>query len=115
MSSLFHRSGLMSGMWKRSMAKLVRHRRSKGPETDRPSLKPPRHISTLPSRMVGFDGDPHGVTDTGECGDAEGDEHHFEQCELASHAVILGRRRDLPCAGSSVDSRLYRSQQPSER
>ena len=39
--------GLMSGMWKRSMARLVRHRRPKGPETDRPSLKPPRHISTL--------------------------------------------------------------------
>jgi hypothetical protein len=41
------KSGLMSGMWKRSMAKLVRHRQPKGPETDRPSLKPPRHISTL--------------------------------------------------------------------
>ena len=39
--------GLMSGMWKRSMAKLVRHRQPKGPVTDRPSLKPPRHISTL--------------------------------------------------------------------
>jgi hypothetical protein len=40
------KSGLMSGMWKRSMAKLVRHRQPKGPVTDRPSLKPPRHIST---------------------------------------------------------------------
>jgi len=29
------------------MAKLVRHRQPKGPVTDRPSLKPPRHISTL--------------------------------------------------------------------
>jgi hypothetical protein len=29
------------------MAKLVRHRQTKEPETDRPSLKPPRHISTL--------------------------------------------------------------------
>jgi len=29
------------------MVKLVRHRRPKGPVTDRPSLKPPRHISTL--------------------------------------------------------------------
>jgi hypothetical protein len=27
--------------------KLVRHRQTKEPETDRPSLKPPRHISTL--------------------------------------------------------------------
>src|ERR1700722_1017522 len=39
----------MSGMWKRSTAKLVRHRQPKGPVTDRPSLKPPRHISTLQS------------------------------------------------------------------
>jgi hypothetical protein len=30
--------GLMSGVWKRSMARLVRHRRTKGPETDMPSL-----------------------------------------------------------------------------
>jgi hypothetical protein len=29
------------------MAKLVRHRQTKEPETDRPSLKPPRHISPL--------------------------------------------------------------------
>ena len=39
--------GLMSGVWKRSMAKLVRHRQPKGPDTDMPSLKPPRHTSTL--------------------------------------------------------------------
>jgi hypothetical protein len=47
--------GLMSGMWKRSMAKLVRHRRPKGPVTDMLSLKPPRHISTLQrhTRLVG--------------------------------------------------------------
>ena len=32
------------------MARLVRHRRPKGPVTDRPSLKPPRHISTLLKR-----------------------------------------------------------------
>jgi hypothetical protein len=43
---------LMSGMWKRSTAKLVRHRQPKGPVTDRPSLKPPRHISTLQSLSV---------------------------------------------------------------
>ena len=29
------------------MARLVRHRQPKGPVTDMPSLKPPRHISTL--------------------------------------------------------------------
>jgi hypothetical protein len=29
------------------MAKLVRHRQTKGPETDMLNLKPPRHISTL--------------------------------------------------------------------
>src|SRR5258708_21153594 len=39
--------GLMSGVWKRSTARLVRHRQPKGPDTDRPSLKPPRHTSTL--------------------------------------------------------------------
>ena len=31
-------SGSMSGRWKRSMARLVRHRRTKGPETDRSRL-----------------------------------------------------------------------------
>ena len=31
-------SGSMSGVWKRSMARLLRHRQTKGPETDRPSL-----------------------------------------------------------------------------
>jgi hypothetical protein len=31
-------SGSMSGMWKRSMVRLVRHRQTKGPETDRPNL-----------------------------------------------------------------------------
>ncbi len=40
-------SGLMSGVWKRSMAKLVRHRQPKGPDSDMPNLKPPRHTSTL--------------------------------------------------------------------
>jgi hypothetical protein len=28
----------MSGEWKRSMARLLRHRQPKGPETDRPNL-----------------------------------------------------------------------------
>ena len=31
-------SGSMSGMWKRSRVRLVRHRQTKGPETDRPNL-----------------------------------------------------------------------------
>jgi len=31
-------SGSMSGNWKRSTAELVRHRQTKEPETDRPSL-----------------------------------------------------------------------------
>jgi hypothetical protein len=31
-------SGSMSGEWKRGMARLVRHRQTKGPGTDRPSL-----------------------------------------------------------------------------
>jgi tRNA-binding protein len=32
------------------MAAPVRHRQTKGAETDMPSLPPPRHISTLPYR-----------------------------------------------------------------
>ncbi len=31
-------SGSMSGRWKRGMVGLVRHRQTKGPATDRPSL-----------------------------------------------------------------------------
>src|SRR5215831_1221965 len=31
-------SGSMSGRWRRSMARLVRHRQTKGPATDRPGL-----------------------------------------------------------------------------
>ena len=31
-------SGSMSGMWKRSTVRLVRHRQTKGPATDRPHL-----------------------------------------------------------------------------
>jgi hypothetical protein len=31
-------SGSMSGMWKRSKVNLVRHRQTKGPETDRGHL-----------------------------------------------------------------------------
>ncbi len=31
-------SGSMSGVWKRSMMELVRHRQTKGSETDRPHL-----------------------------------------------------------------------------
>src|SRR5512135_2405740 len=39
----------MSGVWKRSIARLLRHRRPKGPETDRPSLN---HRAT--SRLYTF-------------------------------------------------------------
>src|SRR5271157_2588506 len=49
--------GLMSGVWKRSMAKLVRHRQPKGPDTDMPSLKPPRHTSTLHADEMRMDAD----------------------------------------------------------
>ena len=42
-------SGSMSGMWRRSMDELVRHRQPKGSETDRLISKQPRHISTLPA------------------------------------------------------------------
>ena len=38
------------------MARLVRHRQPKGPETDMPSLKPPRHISTLRALKRGSHG-----------------------------------------------------------
>src|SRR5258708_33349146 len=42
------RPGSMSGMWKRSMVWLLRHRQTKGPETDRPHL-PHRATSRLHS------------------------------------------------------------------
>jgi hypothetical protein len=38
MCSLFDTSGSMSGEWKRGKARLLRHRQTKGPETDRPNL-----------------------------------------------------------------------------
>ncbi len=34
------------------MARLLRHRQTKGAETDRPILPPPRHIPTLPKAEV---------------------------------------------------------------
>ena len=43
-------SGSMSGMWRRSMDELVRHRQPKGSATDRLIAKPPRRISTLLDR-----------------------------------------------------------------
>jgi hypothetical protein len=45
-------SGSMSGMWRRSMDELVRHRQLKGSATDRLISKPPRHISTLPHEAI---------------------------------------------------------------
>ena len=48
-------SGSMSGEWKRSTAGLVRHRQTKGPETDRPRLN---HRATprlyFPAVAMGF-------------------------------------------------------------
>ena len=38
-------SGLMSGMWKRNRVEPLRHRQTKGAETDMFNLQPPRHIS----------------------------------------------------------------------
>ena len=52
-------SGSMSGVWKRGRVRLLRHRQTKGPETDRPSLHPSRHIPTLPLKreaVVSFEG-----------------------------------------------------------
>ncbi len=46
-------SGSMSGMWKRSMVWLVRHRQPKGPETDRPHLTH-RATSRLHRRLKSF-------------------------------------------------------------
>ena len=34
------------------MARLLGHRRTKGAATDKPNLRPPRHISTLPGNCL---------------------------------------------------------------
>ena len=39
--------GSMSGVWKRGMEAVVRHRQSKEPATAEADPKPPRHTSTL--------------------------------------------------------------------
>ena len=44
-------SGSTSGMWKRSTVRLVRHRQTKGPETDRPYLT---HRATSRLYQVGY-------------------------------------------------------------
>ena len=36
--------------------RLLRHRQTKGAESDRPPPKPPRHISTLPKKVVSHTG-----------------------------------------------------------
>jgi hypothetical protein len=43
-------SGLMSGMWKRSMAEMLGHSQTKerANREPKPQPTPPRHISTLP-------------------------------------------------------------------
>src|SRR5262245_65869872 len=45
-------SGSMSGMWKRATVEPLRHRQTKGAETDMSDLQQPRHISTLPIASV---------------------------------------------------------------
>ncbi len=37
------------------MVRLLRHRQTKGAATDRPNLRQPRHILTLPYSAVGLD------------------------------------------------------------
>ena len=64
-------SGSMSGRWKRSMVRLVRHRQTKGPATDRPHLN---HRAT--SRLyLDRDKPGSGRTKTGASGCAS--EPHF--------------------------------------
>jgi hypothetical protein len=44
------------------MAEPLRHRQTKGAETDMPSLPPPRHIPTLPIR-IHVEQDGSGIVD----------------------------------------------------
>jgi len=52
-------SGSMSGMWKRSMVGILRHRQPKGSVTDRPHL-----IHRATSRLYIFQGNNHFNTDS---------------------------------------------------
>jgi len=58
-------SGSTSGMWKRSMVRIMRHRLTKGPETDRPSLNH-RATSRL-YRSIRRSDRPGGTSSSGIC------------------------------------------------
>ena len=45
-------SGSMGGCGNGVMVRLLRHRQTKGAVTDRPNLRPPRHILTLPKAAI---------------------------------------------------------------
>jgi hypothetical protein len=51
-------SSSMSGMWKRSMAWLMRHRQTKGPGTDRPDLnhRATSRLYTRKKKMMQYNG-----------------------------------------------------------
>jgi hypothetical protein len=44
---------VLSGPWMRCMVEPLRHRQTKGAETDMPGLPPPRHFPTLPTGDLG--------------------------------------------------------------
>src|SRR5262249_19778404 len=74
-------SGSMSGRWRRGTARLVRHRHTKGPATDRPDL---HHRAT--SRLY----DPRGETVF---------ERGLSACSNDTSAVPDGRTRGKRCEG----------------
>jgi len=68
------------------MAEPLRHRQTKGAETDMPGLPPPRHIPTLPSRA-----NPGGVAEGPEWGNC---------CRFAVAGAQAAVRRYRPFAGT---------------
>lgn len=60
-------SGSMSGEWKRSMVGLVRHRQTKGPETDRPRLNHRATPRLYFSATGGFPSVRYGFSAFGTC------------------------------------------------